>query len=502
MFRLHQGPLDSTLWRAALHSSKAGAQVEFEGLVRDHNDGRPVTGLEYQVYEALALIEGENVLAEARERFPIEKAIAVHAHGALEIGQTAVWVGVLAAHRDGAFKACRYVIDQLKTRLPIWKKEFYRDAEPVWVNCQACSRSSSGHLREDVYYARQHGVVGDAGQERLKRAHLLVVGAGGLGVPVLTYLAGAGVGQLRVCDGDRLEASNLHRQTMYAFAEIGQNKARLAAEQLRQRNPWIRVESIASHLTSDNCRSVLDGCEVVVDCTDNFSTRFLLNNACQQLQVPLISASIYRDEGLLQVFLPDSAGGCLRCLWPTMPHAAVSGPCTDVGVLGAAVGALGAMQALETIRWIVEGRTDLADKSLLVNLRDYSCRPIGRERRWDCPVCGSIGEDPVAKAAACDVDSRWELSMESIDPDRDLLIDLREAGQAAPCVAARRVIRSPLSSFDSSLVKSHRRTVLACAFGQRSRLLAMRLRAAGHSQVFYLRDGLESNVEGVSAWQD
>ncbi len=135
-FALSDRPIDPARERRRLADPRAGGYAAFEGWVRDHDDGRAVVGLDYQVYPELVLREGERVIAEARERFDILRARCVHRRGELAIGDLAVWVGVSAAHRDAAFAACRYVIDQVKDRLPIWKREHYTDGKSVWINCQ------------------------------------------------------------------------------------------------------------------------------------------------------------------------------------------------------------------------------------------------------------------------------------------------------------------------------------------------------------------------------
>ena len=138
-FRIDNSPLKPDEWRSQLESPVCGGFVSFEGWVRNRNDGQDVTRLEYQAYERLALKEGERILAEAAERYPIEKAVCVHRTGELAIGELAVWVAVSSAHRDEAFKACRYIIDEVKHRVPVWKKEHYINGDSGWVNCEACA---------------------------------------------------------------------------------------------------------------------------------------------------------------------------------------------------------------------------------------------------------------------------------------------------------------------------------------------------------------------------
>ncbi len=135
MFRLAETPIDPAALLHSLGEARAGACVTFAGWVRNHNDGRPVEQLDYEAYPALAVKEGERIVAEARAKFPVLGIVAVHRTGSLAIGDLAVWVGVTAEHRDGAYAASRYLIDELKARVPIWKKEHYAGAQPVWINC-------------------------------------------------------------------------------------------------------------------------------------------------------------------------------------------------------------------------------------------------------------------------------------------------------------------------------------------------------------------------------
>ncbi|MDH4029883.1 MAG: molybdenum cofactor biosynthesis protein MoaE [Chromatiales bacterium] len=145
-FGLTREPIDTEQWRRRMFDLTCGGYAAFEGWVRDHNEGQEVLRLEYEVYETLALSEGNKILAEAIERFGVTGAACVHRHGELRLGDVAVWVGVSAAHRDEAFKACRYVIDEVKIRLPIWKKEHYVAGDSGWVNCERCA--AHGHAHE------------------------------------------------------------------------------------------------------------------------------------------------------------------------------------------------------------------------------------------------------------------------------------------------------------------------------------------------------------------
>ena len=148
MIELSDRPIDTQRLRESLEDSRAGGYAAFEGWVRNENGGREVRRLEYEVYEPLSLKEGRKIIAEARANWPLIGVRLVHRSGLLELGDCAVWVGVAARHRDEAFKACRYLIDELKVRLPIWKKEHYVDGDAGWVNCERCARGNSGHGRD------------------------------------------------------------------------------------------------------------------------------------------------------------------------------------------------------------------------------------------------------------------------------------------------------------------------------------------------------------------
>jgi molybdopterin synthase catalytic subunit len=159
-FSITRAAIETAALRDRLENRGSGAMVCFEGWVRDHSEGRSVLHLDYEVYEALALKEGDRIVEEARQRFDIHEAACVHRVGHLEIGECAVWVGVSSAHRAAAFDACRYIIDEVKARVPIWKKEVFADGESGWVECHACSQAAAARAA-DPAHGRSHGTGAD-----------------------------------------------------------------------------------------------------------------------------------------------------------------------------------------------------------------------------------------------------------------------------------------------------------------------------------------------------
>jgi adenylyltransferase/sulfurtransferase len=281
------GPL-----RAALMAPGCGGFASFEGWVRDHHEGRAVLCLEYLAYPALAVSEGERVVAEALARFPVAAALCHHRTDNLAVGDLAVWVGVAAAHRDEAFAACRYIIDELKHRVPIWKKEHTADGDGTWVECDHHHPAHAPLPAPD--YTRQTVLpeVGANGQTRLGAARILVIGAGGLGSAVLPALAGAGIGALTVVDPDRLAASNLHRQTLYDLTRVGEAKAVLAAERLARLNPAVCVTAVPRRLDPTELGTAVAAHDLVVDCSDCATTKLAVSDAAMASGTPAVLASV------------------------------------------------------------------------------------------------------------------------------------------------------------------------------------------------------------------
>ena len=242
---------------------------------------------------------------------------------------------------------------------------------------------------ELVRYARHLTLpeVGGAGQERLARARVLMVGAGGLGSPAALYLAAAGVGTLGIVDGDAVELSNLQRQVLHGTGAVGRPKTDSARERLRDLNPHVKVETHAVRLSSENALDIVGGYDLAVDGSDNFPTRYLVNDASVLLRKPYIYGSIFRFDGQVSVFAaPD--GPCYRCLFAEPPPPDLVPNCAEAGVLGVLPGIVGSLQALEAIKWILGAGDSLVGRLLLVDALRVRFREVAVARDPDCAVCG------------------------------------------------------------------------------------------------------------------
>lgn len=239
-------------------------------------------------------------------------------------------------------------------------------------------------------YARHLNLpeVGLAGQERLRAARVLCIGAGGLGSPIALYLAAAGIGRLGIVDFDVVEFSNLQRQIIHGTKDVGRPKTTSARDAIHRINPHVEVVLHEARLTSANALRVIQGYDVVVDGTDNFPTRYLTNDACVLLGRPNVYGSISRFEGQASVFDPARGGPCYRCLFPEPPPPGTVPSCAEGGVLGVLPGIIGCIQATEIIKLILGQGTSLLGRLLLFNALDMRFREIRLRRDPACPLCG------------------------------------------------------------------------------------------------------------------
>lgn len=238
-------------------------------------------------------------------------------------------------------------------------------------------------------YARQIGIteIGEAGQEKLAAARVLVAGAGGLGSPVILYLAAAGVGALGVADSDAVDISNLQRQIIHDTQHVGAHKTASAAERVAALNPEVEVVRFAQRITADNAAALVRDYDIVVDCTDNFPVRYLLNDACVALGKPLVHGSVFEFEGQASTFVPGQ-GPCYRCLFPEAPPADLDGGAGPM-IFPPAPGVIGVIQAAETLKLIIGTGQTLAGKLLIVDLLKMRFKELNVERDPACVACGS-----------------------------------------------------------------------------------------------------------------
>ena len=367
------------------------------------------------------------------------------------------------------------------------------------------SKLTTGELER---YSRHLSLpeVGLKGQERLRDARVLVVGAGGLGSPVALYLAAAGVGHLGLVDFDRVDITNLQRQIIHGTKDVGRSKLLSARERISDVNPFVQVETYETRLTSANALEVITRYDVVVDGTDNFPTRYLVNDACVLLGKPNVYGSIFRFDGQVSVF-DAKRGACYRCLYPEPPPAGSVPNCAEGGVLGILPGIIGTLQSNETVKLLLGVGEPLVNRLLLLDALEMRFREVRFAKDPACPVCGTsptirelidyeafcgVAPEPTASGAMAEIGAT-ELSQSL---DRVLLIDVREPFEAEIArIPGARLI--PLGEFRERMGEIERTAdiVVHCRSGQRSAKAAKWLQEAGYSRVRNLRGG-------ILAWAD
>src|SRR5438094_208819 len=270
--------------------------------------------------------------------------------------------------------------------------------------------------------------IGEEGQEKLKRSSVLIIGAGGLGSPAAIYLAAAGVGRIGLVDFDQVDATNLHRQILYGTSDVGTAKLEAARARLHDLNPEIRIETHDAMLSSSNALDILRPYDVIVDGTDNFPTRYLVNDACVLLRKPNVYGSIFRFEGQASVF--DSRNGpCYRCLYPEPPRPNLVPSCAEGGVLGVLPGVIGTIQATETIKLITGVGEPLIGRLLLFDALRMEFRHLRLRKDPNCAVCG---EQPTISQLIdyegfCNPAETGEITPAQLGKMNDpLIIDVRE----------------------------------------------------------------------------
>ena len=356
--------------------------------------------------------------------------------------------------------------------------------------------------------------VGMTGQKRLKNAKVLCVGAGGLGSPALLYLAAAGVGTLGVIDFDVVDESNLQRQIIHGQSDVGRSKAESARDSINELNPLVNVIVHTERLDSDNAMQVFEPYDLIVDGTDNFATRYLVNDACVLLGKPYIWGSIYRFDGQASVFWADH-GPCYRCLYPEPPPPGMVPSCAEGGVLGVLCASIGSIQVTEAIKVITGIGDPLVGRLMIYDALDMTYRSVKVRKDPECPVCGknptvtelidyeefcgAVSEEAQEAAVGSTISARQLKEMLDGD-DNIFLVDVREPNEYE-IVSIPGSVLIPKGEFLSGAalerLPQDRRIVLHCKSGARSAECLAVVKDAGFSDAVHVGGGVLAWVSQV-----
>jgi adenylyltransferase/sulfurtransferase len=360
-------------------------------------------------------------------------------------------------------------------------------------------------------YSRQLALaeVGEDGQRRLNGARVLIVGAGGLGAPTALYLAAAGIGRLGLADFDVVDVTNLQRQVIFGTSDAGRAKPTAAAERLSDLNPHVEIVAHETKLTRDNALDLIAEYDSVVDGSDNFAAKYLINDACVLLGKPSVYGSVLRFEGQASVFgLPK--GPCYRCLFPEPPPPGAVPSCADAGVLGVLPGIVGSIQAAETIKLILGKGRLLSGRLLLFDALSMTFREVEVPKNSDCPLCGSepsirelVDYDefcgPRGVAGAADIPELAPTELKAkIDSGHEVtLLDVREPYERRICDIGGTLI--PMGRLPSVIENLDRNSelVVYCRVGIRSAYAVRFLLDSGFRTVWNLRGGLHAWTDEV-----
>jgi len=381
------------------------------------------------------------------------------------------------------------------------------------VQALAGTKAAEGLTNEEILRYSRHLImpeVGMEGQLKLKKAKVLLIGTGGLGAPLGLYLAAAGVGQLGLVDFDVVDFTNLQRQVTFGSSDVGKPKSEAARARLSNLNPDIQVQAFETKLTSANALELFRDFDIIVDGTDNFPTRYLVNDACVLLGKPNVYGSIFRFEGQVTIFgMPG--GPCYRCLYPEPPPPGLVPSCAEGGVLGVLPGIVGSIQAMETIKLILGSGRNLTGRLLLFDALEMGFREFKLRKNPKCPMCGEHrtidklidyyefcgvrGEEAPAPDLKVPEITPRELKAR-LDRGEDLFIlDVREPHEYQICNLRGHLI--PLGELPRRVheLDSSREIVAHCRSGKRSAEAVDFLRKAGFRKILNLKGG-------ILAWSD
>ena len=347
-------------------------------------------------------------------------------------------------------------------------------------------------------YARHFSLaaVGVEGQEKIKSARILCVGAGGLGSPVLLYLSALGLGHIGIVDADPVDLSNLQRQIIYTTQDLGHKKTTASKARIRALNPFVKVTCHDEFLTTENALGIIQDYDLVIDCTDNFPTRYLVNDACFTLEKPYIYASISQFEGQCSVFCAKD-GPCYRCLYPEPPPAGLVPNCSEEGVLGVLPGLLGTLQAIEAVKVLLGLGEALIGKLLHIDTLFMRFDTFTLNKKADCLLCGKhtpFSELPKYEKY-CHTATVPSLSVQELKSIRDhvFLLDVREPFEYELCNLNACLM--PLATLSERLTELRKLSqglpiVVHCKAGPRSKKAAALLLQHGFTQVRFLEGGI------------
>ena len=354
--------------------------------------------------------------------------------------------------------------------------------------------------------------VGMDGQKKLKAASVLLIGAGGLGSPLGLYLAAAGVGRIGIVDFDVVDYSNLQRQVLHSTKDVGRPKLASAKERLEGINPFVKIETYEMHLSSENALGLFSGYDIIVDGTDNFPTRYLVNDACVITGKPNVYGSIFRFEGQVSVFATND-GPCYRCLYPEPPPPGLVPSCAEGGVLGILPGIIGTIQANETVKLIIGKGEPLVGRLLLFDALKTKFRELKLRKNPDCPVCGQHRTitSLIDYEAFCGVQAGWdsftregeyeitvdELKKRLDNKDDLFILDVREPQEYQICNLNGYLI--PLKDLPKRIneLDTAKEIIVHCKVGGRSRQAVEFMKQSGFRKVKNLVGGIDEWAETV-----
>lgn len=360
------------------------------------------------------------------------------------------------------------------------------------------------------HYLRQIRLqeVGVLGQKKINEAKVLIIGLGALGTPNVQYLAAAGVGTIGIVEGDVIEISNLHRQVLYNYTDINRSKSEATKEYIQKINPNTIVKEYNVFLTTENALEIIDDYDIVINGTDNFPTRYLINDACVLLSKPLVDASILRFSGQVTIFKPGL--GCYRCLFPTPPAHNTVPNCTEVGVLGPVAGHIGSLQAVETLKLILEIGKPLNGRLVVYDALKGRHITVDYNKDKNCPICGikpSI-KKLINYEEFCGVPKKESLNPQaqvtengwSLNPSEVNELTKRKAIQVIDIRPTSEYVKMHIEDSESlqiteifenlSVIDGFSKAVLVCHSGEKSSLITLKLRELGLSNVFNMYGGI------------